>query len=784
MMRRLRAWYHEIVATLNDWRFSLRNALRDWYEMAMTPFRTLKELRPAHVVDEVRFGGHQFFGVVGSSVRILGELIAGFALFIVRLPINLYRAIMYGPRRVWYALRSAPPRLIAIVIAVSFTVVGAVGATGGYLWWEHRREFQRGLLYRQLDYQMAVCDIDGVEFTLVALQGMVPDDPSIGARLEGIRAREAPLNDPNLLRVVMRTHYRLGDYKLAAREAAKLIENIPTDWEARCMLADEASRRDDRSSVQKHLFVLPRPFDVADSIQPWVAWYSAMLFQRLGETNRYDEMVDFIVLNVLPLLRSKDVGLLEHDAKLLLLECYRLSLTQIDKRASRLMQFWEPSQRACRSILESDKVENRHLLSLALMQQLHLEFLKEFLRRRLISEADFKAFTAEVEERLRVASERCIGLEPKTMQAYVILAEHRFRAGRPDQALATVDDGLRNCGDIAELIAEKAQVLQRIDPQASLRFLDNAVQLSSLNPMMCQVYAQSAYNAGRPDKALEACRQAHKQQPNLLWAHRMEAEICLQLDRPTEAAAALQPIKAFLASDPAGCELYVRTLCACSSFALAEEFLQQVAAENRPVEVLMNAAHAFLRQQRMEEAVRWAKIVLERDTTNARALLIVGDGMRVLAERGARGWDLDKARESLSAYRAVQRQEPENLIVINNIVWLELKALDLPQIAYASSEPLRSVQSRTELPAAIMETLGAVYVAVGRYESAKKILYEAIKTAGPTASAYTYLALAHHGLNQPEMAEKCATQAANMANKTPRETAELYDAIHVLQERK
>jgi tetratricopeptide (TPR) repeat protein len=186
----------------------------------------------------------------------------------------------------------------------------------------------------------------------------------------------------------------------------------------------------------------------------------------------------------------------------------------------------------------------------------------------------------------------------------------------------------------------------------------------------------------------------------------------------------------------------------------------------------------------MEEAVRWAKIVLERDTTNARALLIVGDGMRVLAEKGARGWDLDKARESLSAYRAVQRQEPANLIVINNIVWLELKALDLPQVAYASAEPLRSVQSRVELPAAIMETLGAVYVAVGRYEPAKKILYEAIKTAGPTASAYTYLALAHHGLNQPEMAEKCANMAANMPNKTPRETAELYDAVRVLQQRK
>ena len=93
----------------------------------------------------------------------------------------------------------------------------------------------------------------------------------------------------------------------------------------------------------------------------------------------------------------------------------------------------------------------------------------------------------------------------------------------------------------------------------------------------------------------------------------MDAEICLQLGRTTEAAAALQPVKSQLVSDPAGCELYVRTLCSCGSYSLAEEFLQQIAADSRPVEVLLKAARALLSQERPEEAVRWAKIVLERE---------------------------------------------------------------------------------------------------------------------------------------------------------------------------
>jgi tetratricopeptide (TPR) repeat protein len=460
-----------------------------------------------------------------------------------------------------------------------------------------------------------------------------------------------------------------------------------------------------------------------------------------------------------------------------------LGLTELDKRP-RLVQYWEPAQRACRSILESDKVETRHLLSVALIQQLHLEFLKEFQKRRLINDADYKALKSEVDQRIRTAAELTIERDPKASQAYIVLAEHWINANQPDKAQATINEGLKRCGALSELVAEKTLVLQRIDPQQALVFLDRAVNVSALNPTMCQVYAYAAYSAGRPDKALEACRAAHKQQPGLLWAHRMEAEICLDLGRPTEAAAALLPIKTFLSSDPSGCALYIKTLCACSSFALAEEFLQQVAAEDRPVDVLIKAATAFLSQKRYDDAVRWAKIVLERETTNAAALLIVGDGLRIQAEQGARGWDLDKAREALRAYRAVQRQEPHNLPVINNIVWLELKALETPQVAYESSEPLRAAQNQTDFPAPIMETLGAVYISVKRYEAAKSILNEALRTAGPSVSVYTYLALTHDGLNQPEMADQYAVKAANIPNKTPRETAELYDAIRLINSRK
>ena len=85
-----------------------------------------------------------------------------------------------------------------------------------------------------------------------------------------------------------------------------------------------------RQGVQKHLAVLPKALEV--DLPPGVACYSTVLFQRLGETERFEEMIEYLVLNVIPHLRNKDLVNFEHDAKWLFLECYRLCLTQIDRR--------------------------------------------------------------------------------------------------------------------------------------------------------------------------------------------------------------------------------------------------------------------------------------------------------------------------------------------------------------------------------------------------------------------------------------------------------------------
>ncbi|MFO0808505.1 MAG: hypothetical protein U0746_07770 [Gemmataceae bacterium] len=762
--------------------FTLRHWMRDWFDIVAAPFRAVRSIERGTLRHEMFFGGHEALGLVRGFVHHTLSTIVTFLGFLVRLPYILYRGLIDGLLRVWAFLRTAPRGTVALVVSVALLVVVGLGGMGAYLLWERRIETKRTFYYTMLDQCMNACDAERTEDTLLKLQVWAARDESIPRRLQALRNREGPASDPKMLRLIMRGHYRDGHLDLAAREAAKLVESLPEDWEARCILADDASRRNDKATVQTQLATLPLAADTAvEFIPPWVAWYAAQLFQRLGEAKRFDDMVDFLVRNVLPIVRSRDAVYFETDAKLLLIDCYRIALMQLDRR-QRLVQYWVPVQTASRSIVDTPNVLLRQLLWLGQTQQVHLEFVDEFYRRKLVTEDEAKGMKADLEGRIRVIWEKVLTLEEKIPQAYIGLAEASFRAGKYDEAIATINRGLTACGGVPELVADKALLLRRIDPQAGLAFLDRAVEIEKLTVGMCQVYTQAALAASRPDKALDACRHALKLQPGLLWAARTEAEICLKLDRPTEAVAALKSVREFLSTDADGCKQYIKALHGCGSIALAEQFLEEVDVEKKPIEVELAGANAFLEIGRQDLAVKWAKRVIDREPLNIKALLIAAEGLRVQAELPERGWDQEKARESLQCYHAVLRQQDDNLAVVNNIVWLELKAIGQPKLAFDSSELLRKRQNDVALPADYMETLAAVYIATGDFSSGKKLLMQAIATAGPRPSFYIHLSLAHIGLKQPQVAEQYLLKAFDMPMSS-RDRADLMDTVQLLQKR-
>jgi tetratricopeptide (TPR) repeat protein len=113
-------------------------------------------------------------------------------------------------------------------------------------------------------------------------------------------------------------------------------------------------------------------------------------------------------------------------------------------------------------------------------------------------------------------------------------------------------------------------------------------------------------------------------------------------------------------------------------------------------------------------------------------------------------------------------------------VWLELKALDLPSQAYESAAKLRAIQSQVGTPAEYLETLGAVYIGVQKYDQAVKVLVDAIATAGGRFSFYLHLALAYKGLKQQSQAEQYLNKANEVPNKSEKERRELFDAARTI----
>ncbi|HEY1378148.1 MAG TPA: tetratricopeptide repeat protein [Gemmataceae bacterium] len=797
MLRRLFLILRHWTLSLRHAVTALRHGLAEWFHILTSPVRAFRprawlrglgsgvmELlvlarlaRPRGLGSELVTGGWEVMGLVRGTVAAVVATVVGLFWIIVWLPLWLARACYHWPVWTWHFLRTRTRRQLVYVLTASVFIVGTATAVPTYLFLEHRRTNRINILQQQYEYYMVGSDVGKLEEVLAKLVAEKPDDAGLARRLEMVRAHEAPVSEPKLVRFFMRHHMAGGRVDESVREANKLLESLPNDWEARCYLARAALARGDRAGAKKQLATLPRAED-ADSLPPYVAHDAFFLFRELGDKEREDDVVDFITLRVLPDLRSKGMRQLPTMYKLFLIRCYYVALTQIEKRP-RLTSYWESVQLACKSIMEDPTTDVPTLVTVGDAQDNNLRCLNEFRQRQLVSDVEFNAMGRDLLGLQKALWDDVIRREPKTARAYIGLAEYHFILRQPQQAEQAAARGLEACGKDQNLVAYTGDLLRRIDPPRALAFLETTLREEDLTPKMLYVFEQVAYQASRRDKALAACRKALEKDPKQDWARRREAAICLELGRPTEAAAALRPIKDELAKSPEDCANYVRALCECGAYPLAEEFLEKVSAANCPVDVLLKAAGGLQASGRHAEAVRWARRALDVDKLNVKALRIEADSTRILADKGEAGWDVDLARDALRSYRAVLRIEPDDLKTVNNIAWLELKALHLPREAYESAAPLRAAQDRVGLPAEFHETLGAVYIGVGQYDAAVKVLRQAVDTAGPRVSFYAHLALAFHGLKQPNQAEHYLSEAFKLPH-TPRELAELREAARTI----
>jgi predicted Zn-dependent protease len=805
MFRRLMIFARQCAHGLLAAPYRVRGLLIDWFYVLTAPIRAfrprvwighlfagvmevlmmLRLARPRGFSSELASGGLEAVGMFRSVINGAVSTVVGFFSLLIWLPWFLARFCYYAPIEAWYFLRSRSRwQLVYITAAAVIVLVGSVGTTA-YLIRENRRTFRLTLLQRQYDdYLLRANDLERLEASLVDLAAELPNDEGVAGRLEMVRRREALASEPNLVRFFMRYHMARGQVDDSVREANRLLETEPNDWEAQCYLARAALSRGDVKKAKEIIARLPRAEEASGTIlrYPIIALESTSLFLQAGDAVRFDEMIDFITIKILPELRAKDIVNNSVPYKFFLINCYYLCLSRLDKRPA-LTKYWAPLEVACQSILDDPAVDAQTLVQLGeITHKAGLEMLNVFRRQRLVTEDEYAAMTRDLLTRQQALWQKAMLIGPKLPGAYIGMAEFQYTIGAPDAAEQALVRGLAACGPVLELVVAGGKLLGLTDPNRGLKFLDQSVKNEDMTPAMCSVVEEVATRAGRPDRALEVCRLALKQDPKQDWFRLREAVHCLTYHRPAEAVAALRPIEDHLVKYPDGCADYVRALSESGSPARADEFLDKITAGDCPVDVLLKTAAGLQAAHRNADALRWARRGLDREPRNVAALLAVADNSRILADRADKGWDIDLVRESLRAYRTAEQQRPEGEVadrIANNIAWLELKALRLPQEAYVSAARLRAIEERVDTKAEYLETLGAIYIGVGRYEQAKTVLIQAIRTA-PRGSFYTYMALACHGLRQLDRAESYLDKAGRLP-MTPSQQADLREAKQIIR---
>jgi tetratricopeptide (TPR) repeat protein len=714
--------------------------------------------------------------VIDSSKLVAtkaGEAAADVVTQTARSPIRLAQWMFYAPGRLFFFLITRSLLQLAIGVVVIAATVLFVGWPLVHIIHERRLQGLAIEQHRQLDMHFARADFNGVMHNLDVLLKVNPDDEKVLARKKALETGYAPANDPKSARLLMLRYLGANRWNDAECEARTYLESNPNDWEALLIVTDAALRRGNRSEAAKLIAKLPRPSETRENISLWSCTFAARTFRTLNEQWRLDDLITYICDAYLPVVRRTFVTNVEPEGRIQLVEIYNLCMTTLAERPE-LQRYWVPIQEICHGVANAPDASAAVLVNLGTLQEIQREtYLRQMLAMTLINPEKHAEYAAEIDERLTTIWRRLREADAKHYLAYLGPAMQKARANDFRGAVSDIETGLSVCGPIPELIEKKAEVLRRIDPAGGLAFLESSLEGAIVNPAMCRVVGEAALAAGRPDKALLAAQKALQQYPNLPWAVRLAAQIHLDAGRPADAVAILTDAPIVFEDATVGA-LYVRALVASGALAEAEQFLSQMLQAPESRSNVLGGVDVLAKYGHPEIAVVVLKKFIVEDPLNPMAHVMLGDTLRMMAEKQPQGWNRPMIDEALRAYHNALSNDSRQLRIVNNIAWLELVALDLPRLAYDTAKPLRDAGS--DLPPSMLETVGAVQVGIGAYEAGRIALEKSIAENGAKASTLAYLALAYHGLHQAEPAQQHINRAINTAKNGPRE-AELVESI-------
>jgi predicted Zn-dependent protease len=679
-----------------------------------------------------------------------------------------WRWLTAGPRWAWGSFRRLHPPIQYGFVLVSVIAVVALG------YWYVDRRLKRlhntavAIAWHDFEVKCARGKLDEAKSALDAVAQLEPNSKRLTSTRRSLEAGTAEPDDKFMVQFWLLSHLRAGKTTEAASEATKYIQLEPANWLARTILAELALKAGKKEEAIAHLEALPPP----DKVPPNFLLSTIGLREAVGlETRGFR---DVLAINYVPRMRSPVVAQQATPSeKLLFVTLYLRAFADIALYTD-LPKYWVDAAKLCRQIIDDPASETPTLLQLGDVQQRQLLALELLVKRKDFTEEEAVELFKELEDRIEANWKKVRDRDPKNSMAYLGLAFMALRRNQPTDALAVIDQGLAESDAKTDaLVAQKSRILGLFDPKAGLNVLEEAIGNRSDSLPLCLLIVQAAEAAGRPDRALAACRQAKKLAPNLAWACYREAKICLDLNRPSDAIQAIEPLKADWATDPEAASLYVRALGTSGAASEITPFLEKVFAAAKSAVVPASAVYAVLQLNEPTLAFKWVEQAQKQWPTSREVDIIAATTHLMLTEpTGAKSLDPQHTTKAVAAYLRLQDREPKNLEVAANLAWLQLKGLKQPDAAYRAAAPLIAAEKTVGLSPQYRDTLGAVYVALGKYEDARNILEPATRhQTHHIVGVWIHLAAAYAGQQRRFEAQRCLDNALKLP-RSAREQAE------------
>ena len=287
-------------------------------------------------------------------------------------------------------------------------------------------------------------------------------------------------------------------------------------------------------------------------------------------------------------------------------------------------------------------------------------------------------------------------------------------------------------------------------------------------PLANLLHGQLLIELGRVEQAEAFCRERLETRPGDRSYDRLLVEV---LHRKNDAASrdeALVIAKTRLSKGTEGAgdfERYLGILLEARDEETVAALRAQVIDGERS-DLLLAAARAHLRADRFADAVALAQRGIEVAPSDATARLLLADA---LSARSRSSGDRAGFERAVRAYRAVLRSDPRNQVAANNLAWT--LGIDLGEPREAIEELIERVPEAdgawADLPAELLDTLGALRLNLNHLAEAQRLLEAAIERRPETAISHFHLGRAYERQQRHERARSSYREALRLDPEAP-----------------